>query len=167
MRFTRGLRLEPVPVQPAVAAVAIAARLLFAMLLPEQLERQVFVGLYLPPHGGEVRFVGFAPVHTGIGCGEKGRGKAILFPAGDVWPLQSGFRRLSQELRNGGLANLATQRNLALTQPQGGQPQDCFDLLHGQPFLRQLESSTLRVESGQPLDCPAPASRRVPKPRQN
>jgi hypothetical protein len=46
------------------------------------------------------------------------------------------------------VADLTAQRYLPLAQPETGEPQDSFDLVHGQPLLRQPGSSTFRVEPG-------------------
>jgi hypothetical protein len=46
------------------------------------------------------------------------------------------------------LADLTAQRDLPLAQSEAGKPQDSFDLLHGQPLLRQPGSSTFRVKPG-------------------
>src|SRR5215212_1830607 len=56
------LSLEPTAVQAAVAAVAVAVRLPPAVFLPEQLQREVLVGLQLTPDLGVVWAVGLAPI---------------------------------------------------------------------------------------------------------
>jgi hypothetical protein len=56
------LSLEPTAVQAAVPAIAVAVGLVLAVFLPEQLQREVLVGLQLSPDLGVVWVAGLAPV---------------------------------------------------------------------------------------------------------
>jgi hypothetical protein len=150
------LPLEPGAVQAAVTAVAVAFRLLLAVLLPEQLQRQMLVRLQLAPHRGKVG-IGGLPPRRGRTLQRQQRGhQPVLVPLGYIRPSQPGLVGQAQVVGNRGLTDLTAQRDLALAQPEVGQPQDSLDLVHGQPLLRQPESSTSSVESSRPPDCPAP-----------
>src|SRR5205823_148083 len=56
---------QPAPVEIAVPAVTIALRVLFAVLLPEQLQGHVLIGLQLLADRGVVRFWWMCPA---AGC---------------------------------------------------------------------------------------------------
>ena len=81
------LSLQPTAVQLAEATVVISIRVLVAILLPEQLQGDVLIGLQLVSEAGVVRFRQLFP---GRRC-FPGRGdrlaQAVVVPVGDIGPL--------------------------------------------------------------------------------
>src|SRR5438045_1768115 len=68
----------------------------------------------------------------------------FVAPLGDLGPSQAGRCGGLQVIGNRRLTDGTTGSYLTLGQPQGMKSENLFDLAHGQPFLRQLGSSTFQ-----------------------
>ena len=134
--------LQPPPVEIAEAAIAVALRVALASLLPDQLQGQVLVRLQLLVDLGPIRLRVFAP-NGGTGPLRKQRLLDLLVtPVLRRRPLHSGRLRGGQVLMDGALGKGTTAGDLMLAQSEGMEPQNFFQLAHGQPLLWQLGFST-------------------------
>src|SRR5258708_6674390 len=104
---------KPSSIQITEPAVAVAVRVLLAVLLPPELQGDVFVGLQFVADSGVVRLGRFVP--PGGFFPPRGRGLPphVFTPIGNVWPFQPrrlgdlqvfGNRRLTDGTTGGYLA---------------------------------------------------------------
>lgn len=92
------------------------------VLLPEQLQGDVLVGLQFAPDASEVWFRGPAPsARGGFWNAESGQ-QLLVRPVGDVLIAETGGPGAGEIVRDGGLAEGTTGSNLTLTEPLVRQP---------------------------------------------
>ena len=136
-------RTRPIVVKLAEPAVAVTIRRIpCAILFPQQLQREVAVGLQLPADGGEVRLGRLTRLRAWPGLSGKSAFQLLLIPFRGQWPAHAGLRRSFQVFMDGALSNRAAARDLPLGEPQGMEPNNFFELTHTEPFLRQWITST-------------------------
>src|ERR1035441_1470551 len=115
----------------------LAVGMLLAILLPQQLQRHVLVGLQLLADGRLIGLRPLRPARSRRPGRSQRREQALLAPLDNLRPLQPRLLGGLQIVGDRGLANTTTQGNLALTQPQRIKSENPTNFAHGQPFLRQ------------------------------
>jgi hypothetical protein len=129
---------RPAVIQLAEPAVAVPVRRIsFAILLPQQLQGEVAVGLQLFADGGEVRQGGLAGLRAGTRLSGKSLFSLLLIPFSGQRPTHAGLRRSLQVLMDSALRDRAATRDLPLFEPHGLEPENFLELPHTEPFLRQ------------------------------
>src|ERR1017187_7244761 len=134
--------LQPTPVQIAEPAVTIAVPVALAPFLPDQLQRQILVGLKLMVDNGPVRLRMLAPDLWRGPLWKQRLSDLPVIPG--VWqrPLCASRLGGGNVIVNRALRDRTTAADLMLAHPEGMQPQYFLQLAHGQPFLWQRGFST-------------------------
>jgi hypothetical protein len=122
--------------------------MIFAILLPQQLQRQVAMSLQLLANSAEVRHPGPAPVRHRARRAGHGLFQLPFVPFWRQWPTHSGRRGRRQVLVYGTVGDQATAGDLPLLEPEGMESKNLFQFSHAEPCLRQSDSST---SSGSPV----------------
>ena len=125
-----------------ISAVTIAFRVALTRFLPDQLQRQVLVRLQFLVDLGPVRLRVFAPDGGSRTVGEQPPLNLLISPVLRHRPLHAARLRGRHVFMDGALGKRTTAGDLMLAQSQGLEPQNFFQLTHGQPFLWQLGLST-------------------------
>src|ERR1700676_2507542 len=147
--------LQPAPIQIAESAVTIAFRVALARFLPDQLQRQVLVRLKFLVDLGPVRLRVFAPDGGSRTVGEQPPLNLLIAPLLRHRPLHPGRLRGRHVFMDGALGKRTTPGDLMLAQSEGLEPQNFFQLTHGQPFLWQLDSPLTSGAKSPRLPCAA------------
>ena len=109
---------EPSPVQIAEAAVAVALWVILPLLLPNQLQGQVFMGLHLFVDPGPIRLRVLPPKRRRRALRKQRPLHLRVIPVRRQRPPDSGGLRGGQVLMHGALGDRTTAGNLVLAQPQ-------------------------------------------------
>ena len=132
----------PVAVQLTKARITIPSLMILAIFFPHQLERQIAVGLQLPPNGIEVRPGRFLPHHRWTGSAGHNFFQPPVVPVRRQRPTHTGGRRGFQILVDGALGDHTTAGNLLLFEPERMESENFFQFAQAEPHLWQLGSST-------------------------
>src|ERR1019366_6895607 len=127
--------LQPLPVQIAEPAVAVAFRLTLPLFLPDQLQRQVLVGLEFMVDTGPVRLRMLAPDFWRRSLRKQRLSDLPVIPAVWQWPLYASRLGGGNVIVDGALRDRTTAGDLVLAHPEGMQPQYFLQRAHGQPFM--------------------------------
>jgi len=108
-------RARPVVVKFAEPAVAVTVRRIpFAILFPQQLQREVAVGLQLSADGGKIRLGRLTRLRAWPGLSGKSAFQLRLIPFRGQRPVHAGLRRSFQVFMDGTLSNRAAPRDFAV-----------------------------------------------------
>src|SRR5882724_777323 len=147
--------LQPLPIEIAESAIAIAFGVALAPFLPDQLQRQVLVGLKLLVDRRPVRFRMLTPDLWRGSLWKQRLSDLPVIPA--VWqrPLYASRLGGGNVSVNRALRDPTAAGDLVLAHPKGMQPQYFLQLAHGQPFLWQRGFSTYQWSPLPRLPCAA------------
>src|ERR1019366_5123006 len=134
--------LQPTPVQIAEPAVAVALGIALTPFLPDQLQRQILVGLEFLVDTGPVRLRMLAPDLWRGPLRKQRLSDLSVIPAVWQWPLYASRLGGGNVIVDGALRDRTTAGDLMLAHPEGMEPQYFLQLAHGQPFLWQRGFST-------------------------
>ena len=110
--------------------------------MPDQLQRQVLVGLQLFVNLRPIRFRMFSPDGGSGPLWKQCLLGLLVIPTLGQRPLGAGRLRRGHVFMDGALGNGTTAGDLMLAQSEGMEPQNFLQLAHGQPPLWQLGIST-------------------------
>jgi len=105
---------KPSSIQITEPAVAVAVRVLLAVLLPQELQGDVFVGLQFVADSGVVRLGRLLPHDGFFPRRSRGFQQSVFAPIGNVWPFQPRRRGDLQVFGNRRLTDGTTGGYLAL-----------------------------------------------------
>src|SRR5450755_1025277 len=128
---------RPVVIPLTKTAIAVAFRVPLPILLPQELQSEIAVGLQLPADCGKVGLRGLARLPTRPRPSEKSLLPLLLIPFRRQRPAQSSLRGSLQVLMYGALSDRAATRDLPLLESEGMESKNFFEFAHTEPFLRQ------------------------------
>lgn len=134
------LGVTPLAVQVAEPRISVPLGLRLLVLAPDQLEREVPVGLQLLMDAGEVWRGVASPAGWGRSLAEQEFLQSAFREVFRQRPANLGGLSQFEVLVDGALDDRATAGDLVLGQPQGAESQDLADFAHGQSLFRQADS---------------------------